>query len=350
MTLAAFLRHLAFCVGLAVVSALVVRAMIDARVMDLPDARKAHGAPIPKSGGVGIVVAFLLGISVLYGFADFARIAAPYFRGVILAAAAIAIVSFADDVRDFPFIVKLAVQVLAAFTAIGSGLVVRHFNLPFLGPVPLGPLAVPATLAWLLFATNAMNFIDGMNGLAAGTSLVAALFLAGIGWSQNAGFVYFAGLLLAAGIAGFLPFNFPRARIFMGDVGSQFCGFMLAVLGVVAARFDRVDLSFLLVPMLLNGVLYDVAFTLARRVLAGENPARAHRGHLYQVAARAGMDPRLVAMLHWGFAALGGLVAIGFIAAPPAFRPVLPLLLLIPQIAWTAFVLHRARRGGIGRW
>lgn len=350
MTLVAFAKHLLFCLGLAMVSALVVRAMIDARVMDVPDARKAHGTPIPKAGGVGIVTAFLLGISVLYGFADFSRIGDPYFRGVILAAAAIAVVSFADDVRDFPFVVKLAAQVVAALAAIGSGLVVRDLNLPLTGPVALGPLAVPATLVWLLFTTNAMNFIDGMNGLAAGTSLVAALFLAGIGWSQQADFLYFAGLLLAAGIAGFLPFNFPRARIFMGDVGSQFCGFMLAVLGVVAARFERVDLSFLIVPMLLNGVLYDVAFTLVRRILAGENPARAHRGHLYQVAARAGMDPRLIAVLHWGFAALGGIASLGFIAAPTALRPLLPPLLLVPQLIWTVVVLRAARRAAIGHW
>ena len=350
MTLLAFTKHLLFGLGLAMVSALVVRAMMDARVMDLPDPRKAHAAPIPKGGGVGIVTAFMLGISVLYGFADFSRIADPYFRGVILAAAAIAVVSFADDVRDFPFVVKLAAQVLAALAAILSGLVVRSLHLPLMGPVPLGPLAVPATLAWLLFATNAMNFIDGMNGLAAGTSLVAAVFLSIIGWSQRADFVYFTGLLLAAGIAGFLPFNFPRARIFMGDVGSQFCGFMLAVLGVVAARFDRVDLSFLIVPMLLNGVLYDVAFTLVRRILAGENPARAHRGHLYQVAARAGMDPRLVTLLYWGFAALGGFASLGFIAAPTALRPLLPLLLLVPQLVWTGVVLRAAWRADIGRW
>src|SRR6185312_7098565 len=115
-------------------------------------------------------------------------------------------------------------------------------------------------------------------------------------------FVYFASLLLAAGLIGFLPFNFPRARIFMGDVGSQFCGFVLAVLGIAASRFESVEMSFLLVPLLLSGVLYDVAFTLVRRALAGENVARAHRGHLYQVAHRAGMRPVTVTSVHWGFA------------------------------------------------
>ena len=205
-------------------------------------------------------------------------------------------------------------------------------------------------MAWILFATNAMNFIDGLNGLAAGTALVASGFLAAIAASQGGWFVYFASLLLAAGIAGFLPFNFPRARIFMGDVGSQFCGFVLAVLGVAASRFDAVEMSFLLVPMLLSGVLYDVAFTLVRRALAGERLTQAHRGHLYQVAQRSGMDARAVALAHWGFAALGGLACLGFIAAPAPLKPALPAALLVPQLGWTLLVAARARAAGLGHW
>jgi len=206
------------------------------------------------------------------------------------------------------------------------------------------------TIGWILFATNAMNFIDGLNGLAAGTALVASVFLAIIAEAQDGWFVYFASLLLASGLAGFLPFNFPRARIFMGDVGSQFCGFILAVLGIAAARFGAVEMSFLLVPMLLSGVLFDVAFTLVRRLLAGERLSQAHRGHLYQVAHRAGMDARAIAAMHWGFAALGGLAALAFIAAPPATKPLFPTLLLLPQIAWLIAVVARAWRADLGRW
>jgi UDP-GlcNAc:undecaprenyl-phosphate GlcNAc-1-phosphate transferase len=157
-------------------------------------------------------------------------------------------------------------------------------------------------------------------------------------------------MLLAAGLIGFLPFNFPRARIFMGDVGSQFCGFVLAVLGIAAARFDAVAMSFLLVPCLLGGVLYDVAFTLARRALAGERITQAHRGHLYQVAHRAGMDARRVAAVHWGFAALGGLVCVAFVRATSDAKVVLPLLLLLPQLAWTGMVVVLARRAGLRHW
>ncbi len=350
MTLAAFLRHLGFAAGLAMVSALVVRAMITARVMDRPDFRKAHSNPTPKGGGVGVVVAFLLGISVLYSTATFSRLGDPYFRGVILASMAIAVVAFIDDVRDWPFTVKLAAQVGAALAAVGSGLYVQVYNLPLLGPVDIGWLGIPATIAWILFATNAMNFIDGLNGLAAGTALVASVFLAAIAASQDGWFVYFAALLLAAGLAGFLPFNFPRARIFLGDVGSQFCGFVLAVLGVAASRFGAVEMSFLLVPMLLSGVLFDVAFTLLRRAAMGERITQPHRGHLYQVAQRSGMDARWVAAVHWGFAALGGIVALAFVAAPSAWKPVLPLLLLAPQLLWLGLVARMSQRAGLARW
>jgi UDP-GlcNAc:undecaprenyl-phosphate GlcNAc-1-phosphate transferase len=350
MTVAAFLRHLAFCAGLALVSAVVVRAMISARVMDRPDARKAHRDPTPRGGGVGIVVAFLMGMFVLYGMADFARLADPYFRAVIIASAAIAAVSFADDVRDWPAWAKLTAQLLAGLLAVGSGLYVSVLHLPLIGAVDLGWVGAVATLGWLLFATNAMNFIDGLNGLAAGTALVACVFLAAIAAGQGGWFVYFASLLLASGIAGFLPFNFPRARIFMGDVGSQFCGFVLAVLGVAAARFERVEMSFLLVPLLLSGVLFDVAFTLVRRAVAGERLTRAHRSHLYQIAHRAGMDARLIAALHWGFAAFGGALAMAFVAAPSALKLPLLCLVVVPQIVWLVVVVRLARRAGLAHW
>jgi UDP-GlcNAc:undecaprenyl-phosphate GlcNAc-1-phosphate transferase len=125
---------------------------------------------------------------------------------------------------------------------------------------------------------------------------------------------------------------------------------VLAVLAVVASRFDGVVLSFLLVPMLLSGVLFDVAFTLARRLLAGERITQAHRGHLYQVAVRAGVPAWMVTLLHAGFAAFGGLVALLFIAASGAAKPWIPLLTLVPQIIWLHYVVHRARQAAIGQW
>ena len=350
MTTAAILRHLALALLLALFSAAIVRGMIAVRVMDTPEARKAHDRPTPKGGGVGIVLSFLVGIAILYRFAEFARLADPYFRGVIGASVAIAAVSFLDDLYDWPFAVKLGAQVLAALVAVGSGLYVTDYRLPYIGAVPIGWLGVPLTMVWLLFATNAMNFIDGLNGLASGVCGIACLFLAGIAAVHGSWFAYAACGLLAAGIAGFLPFNFPKARIFMGDVGSQFCGFMLAILAVVAGRIEGVPLSFMLVPMVLAGVLYDVAFTLVRRARDGENVTKPHRGHLYQIAHRSGMSATAVALIHWGFAICGGLCCLLLVEPPRAMKPVVALLPLLPQLVWTLYVTRRARAAGLVRW
>lgn len=350
MTAAALARHLAFAAALAVISAALVRLMIAIGPTDHPDERKGHAEPTPKSGGVGIAVAFLLGIAVLYRFADFARLADPYFRGVILASALIALVSFLDDLRDWPFLVKLVTQLIAAAAAVGSGLYLQQPRIPYFGAVDIGGFGALATLFWIVFATNAMNFIDGLDGLAGGVALIACCFFSGIAAAEGAWFAYFAALLLAAGLIGFLPFNLPPARVFMGDVGSQFCGFVLAMLGVVAARFETVELSFVMVPMLLAGPLFDVAFTLARRTLAGFSPIRPHRGFLFQVASRSGVPDLAIAGVHWGFAVFGGLCCLLTLAAPPFYKPLVALAPLVPQIAWLAFVARRAAAADLGRW
>lgn len=350
MTVSAFATHLGFFTCLAALSAIVVWAMTRVGVMDTPGARSSHTRPTPKGGGVGIVLAFLVGIGTLYFFAAFSRLADPYFRAVILAAVGIAIVAYLDDVLAWPASVKLAAQILAAAVAVGSGLTVEEIRLPVVGAVQLGWLGPAGTLAWIVVATNAMNFIDGLNGLAAGVSVITCLFLAAIAAAVGAWFVYFAALILAAGLLGFLPFNFPHARIFMGDVGSQFCGFLLAVLAIAAGRFETVELSIALVPMLLFGVLFDVAFTLVRRASAGERLTEAHRGHLYQIANRSGMPAVSVTLVHWSFAVWGGLCCLGLAAAASPWKPVWVLLVVPPQGIWLAWVRRRARRACIQRW
>lgn len=324
--------------GCLVLAGGIARAMAAVGPLDQPDARKLHTLPVPRGGGLGIVVAFLLGMETLSanGMVDIG-----YFRGVMLAAALLAGVGWLDDLRNLPFWSKLVAQAVAAGIAVASGLVLPLGGAGWYGPGWSGPgwCGAAVTLGWLMLVTNAVNFIDGMNGLAGLVVLVAAGCVAGLvapGWAS------LAGALLAAGAAGFLPFNFPRARVFLGDVGSQFCGFMLGVIGVAAA--GQGDLT--LMPLLLSAVLWDVGFTLARRALAGNNLAQAHRGHLYQLAQRAGMDARLVALMHAGFAALGGWVAWRGLAGQPGWL----LLPIGAQLGWTLWVLQRARRASVGPW
>ncbi len=349
MTAQAIATHIAFCACLALLSAAAVWGMTRVGTIDTPGARSSHVRPTPKGGGVGIVLAFLVGTAVLYRYAAFSRIADPYFRAVMLAAVGIAIVAYLDDVLYWPASVKLLAQIGAAALAVGGGLSLPFVRLPGFGTVELGWLGPVITLGWIVVATNAMNFIDGLNGLASGVSAITCLALALIGAWLGASFIYFASLILLAGIVGFMPFNFPHARIFMGDVGSQFCGFLLAVLAIAAGRFESVELSIALVPMLLAGVLFDVAFTLLRRWLAGERLTEAHRGHLYQLAQRSGMPAVAVTLVHWGFAAFGGLCCVLFLLAAPEWKPLWVLAVLPPQLAWWGVVQHLTTKAGITR-
>jgi UDP-GlcNAc:undecaprenyl-phosphate GlcNAc-1-phosphate transferase len=342
------LTHLLLVLPLVGLSALIVRAMIRWPILDVPNARSAHTVVTPRGGGLGPVLAFVVGMVALYQMADFARIAERPFIGVILAAIAIAAVGLVDDLRDLSARLRLFCQFGAAMVAVLSGLVLHSLSLPGIGVVQLGLLGTFITIFWIMGCTNAVNFMDGLDGLVAGTLVIACAALAGIALSLGGGFIYAAALFLAAGFLGFLPFNLHPARIFMGDVGSQFAGFMLAVLGVAAAGFEQSQVSFLIVPLLIFGLLFDAGFTLLRRALMGERVAAAHRTHLYQMAQRAGVPVRVVAGLHWGFTLFHAGLAVWFLNVPAEIKPWVGAPALAVQLLWAGYVMHRMRRAGLG--
>ncbi|TCH96118.1 undecaprenyl/decaprenyl-phosphate alpha-N-acetylglucosaminyl 1-phosphate transferase [Roseococcus sp. SYP-B2431] len=338
-----YLLTLLMAAPLALVSAAAVRAMIAWPILDHPDARKSHTRPTPKGGGVGPVLAFIVGMLVLYHFTSLAE---TRFTAVVLAAVAIAGIALADDLKDFSFLVKLGAQAAAAAVAMATGLALRTLALPVLGEVELGILGLAITLFWIVGCTNAVNFMDGLDGLVTGVVVIASATLAVIAALNESWFAHAAAMFLLAGFAGFLPFNWHPARIFMGDVGSQFAGFMLAVLGVAAAGFEASQVSFLIVPLLLFGLLFDASFTLARRALAGERVSAPHRSHLYQMAQRTGVPVRAVAGAHWGFALFHAALAFVFLGLDPADKPLVVLPALAVQLVWAGYVIRRMRRLG----
>ncbi|MDB5317353.1 MAG: UDP-phosphate N-acetylglucosaminyl-phosphate transferase [Rhodospirillales bacterium] len=347
MTFEAFLRHLAFAGVLAIVSAACVRLMIAWPILDHPDARKAHLHPTPKGGGVGIVVAFLVGMAVLFQVAAFARLADTQFLGVIAAAAAIALVALLDDVRDFRFVVKLAAQAGAALVAVASGIVLDRLSMPGLGVVNLGVVGIALTLFWIVACTNAVNFMDGLDGLVGGSVFLACAILSLVAAQEGGLFIYACALILAGGLAGFIPFNLHPARIFMGDVGSQFLGFVMAVLAIASARFDLQQLSFLIVPLLLFGLLFDTGFTLLRRAAMAERVSAPHRSHLYQMAQRSGVSVRRIALMHWGFVCFHGALVALFLRLSPAAKPLVVVPAILVQLIWLAYVARRVRVAGL---
>ncbi len=333
--------------ALVLISAALVRAMIAVGALDHPGARSSHTRPTPKGGGVGIAAAFFLGC--LYWFVAGHRTDLPagQFAGFMVAAAGIAVVSYLDDLRDYPFRIKLTAQIAAALLVAGCGTRLSVVTLPGIGAIDCGIAGGPLTVAWLLFVTNAVNFIDGLNGLAAGSIAITAIFLAGLGAMSGASFLVCASVALAAGLAGFLPYNYPRARIFMGDVGSQFCGFAIGVLGVVAANRVASPAGVLAVPAVLSGVFIDVVFTLLRRARAGETLTQAHRGHLYQLAQRSFLPDWAVTLLYWSMAGWGA-VCDTRIGMPGSTGGIVPLMAVVaPQIVWLSLVVTQARKAGL---
>ncbi len=327
------------CVAGLLISAAVVRLMIRVGVLDRPGHRSAHVRPTPKGGGVGPVLALLLLLPVALMLSSAS--AATWWRAalLLLGVAVLAVVSWLDDLRQYRPLVKLAAQ--AGCAAVVAAAIAPPASPPW--PLVIG-------FGWLMFVTNALNFIDGLNGLAAGSMALCGLAL-GLDTGNPMGACL--GLLLCAGLLGFLPWNYPRARIFLGDVGSQGLGLAIAACALLHWRHDVSASGLLAGPLLLAGVLYDVGFTLCRRALRGERLSEAHRGHLYQIAFRSGVPAWLVAVVHWAFVLWGATLTLALQAGDPwkaSFVGSALAASLLPQAAWTLLVIVRVRHHPVGHW
>jgi UDP-GlcNAc:undecaprenyl-phosphate GlcNAc-1-phosphate transferase len=343
--------HLLFAGVLFALSAVLTRLMIGVRVLAVPNDRSSHSAPVPNGGGTAIVATFLAGYGALYLLVDDARIGAPYMIGFLVGCLGIAAVGFLDDLgRLRTFRVKLLTQVVGAVVLVSFDIAFRHVTIPVVGAVDLGWWGYPLTVVWLVALMNIVNFMDGLDGLAAGTAAIAAFFFALITFLEGSYFVYFVSIVLLASTLGFFVFNFPRARIFMGDVGSQFLGFCFAAMAVIAAEHDASATSLLVMPLLFFHFIFDCVFTFLRRVRSGEPVTQAHRSHLYQLLNRLGASHPRVTLIHCAMATLQGIGALVLIEAPDDARMVVFGPFLVAASCYAAWVLRRARSAGnLGR-
>jgi UDP-GlcNAc:undecaprenyl-phosphate GlcNAc-1-phosphate transferase len=339
-----------WALGVGLVSAAVTAAMVRVGVMDIPNRRSSHAQATPRAGGVGIVVAVTVGLAAwsALGLGDWLWDNS----GIVflLSAFALAAVSLVDDLIGLSFKIKLSTQLVVSITIIWFLEVPDKLALPFVGPVGFGPFAPALAVLWIVGLTNAVNFMDGLNGLAAGTALAAGLALALIAARLGHAPVMLASLALAAAAAGFLPFNFPGARIFMGDVGSQFLGFTFAVLGLWLVRDHPAAGPFGMVPLLFFAMLFDVAFTLWRRWRAGDRLTEAHRSHLYQVLVRAGFPHAGSSLVQTGFAVFHAFLALAVLGLPPLTAGNGWAAALFGQLLYLSWVRRRAATRDVGKW
>jgi UDP-GlcNAc:undecaprenyl-phosphate GlcNAc-1-phosphate transferase len=267
--------------------------------MDKPSDRKVHTALVPRLGGVaifgGFVTASLIGLALAYAYG--AHINPRPLIGVLLGGAIVFLTGVIDDVRGLKPLTKLSWQVIGSLVAIFFGVSISHISNPFNGYfVALGLVTVPLTLLWLVGMTNAVNLIDGLDGLAAGVTAISAgtLFFVALRTHQIGAALLM--LALAGAALGFLRYNFNPASIFLGDSGSYFLGFVLAASAIVGV-FKTTLVVALIIPILILGVpIFDTTFAVLRRLKERKSMLAADKRHIHHLLLRAGLTQREAVM------------------------------------------------------
>lgn len=298
---------LAFIIALALAYVLTPRVMslaIKTGAMDAPDARKVHHTPIPRMGGLAIYIAFMVAVLLCV---DLTR----EVIGLLAGGTVILLIGLIDDFKSLPAKVKLFGQILAAVVLLLFDVRIDCITNPFGDMFILEEyLAIPITLFWIVGLTNTVNLIDGLDGLAAGVSTIAAITILLVALQQGFWLIAVLTAALAGGALGFMPYNFNPARIFMGDTGSMFLGYMLAGISALGAVKSAATIA-LIVPILALGLpILDTAFAIVRRYMSGNPIFKPDRGHLHHRLLDMGFTQKQAVLLMYVISGFLGVSAI----------------------------------------
>lgn len=289
--------------------------------MDLPGSRKVHREPIPRIGGLAVFLGFVAALTFaawVTGALDGATRVSVYWKGLALATAFMLLVGLVDDLRGLSFRTKFVTQFAAAIFVWYCGFRVEVVTHPFGGALELGWLSLPLTVLWIVAITNAVNLIDGLDGLAPGIALITTVAVAVIAFVRNELGITAVSVALAGALMGFLRYNINPARIFLGDSGSMFLGFALAVTSVRGSQKGPMVVA-ILVPLLVLGLpLLDTGAAVVRRVnrlraqgARGDHALRyvlrnmthvfqADRGHIHHCLLDAGLSQSRAVLVLYG--------------------------------------------------
>ncbi|HUU47007.1 MAG TPA: MraY family glycosyltransferase [Acidobacteriota bacterium] len=263
--------------------------------LDQPGPRKVHTRPTPRLTGVALFVAIwlpLVGLTLLFPhwLAEFRGQALPILSGAIV----ILLLGIVDDLRPLPGSAKLGVQLIVGSFLWFAGVNFGRLWIPFVGGLELGALSWPVTVLWFLILVNAVNIIDGLDGLAVGTTAVAALTLLWVSQTLALRPIWIGTAGLFGGLVAFWRYNRHPAQVFMGDGGSLSLGYFFAVVALMAPikRFTAVAFFVPIFALILP--LAESAFSVWRRSLTGTNPLRADYGHLHHRLLAAGWSPKAI--------------------------------------------------------
>ena len=310
------------------------------RLLDHPNERSSHALATPKCGGVGIVSSFVTGVFVSQLWGGAYLVGQGMLCSLVVPLLLVAIVSLADDIHELSPLLRLGVQVVAAVLFLCLAKISPMGKGDGLPSVLWQCLFIGGGLLWLVGMANAFNFMDGIDGLAAGQGLIVSFFFAIIHIGRGDSFLGFVSLVLVVGCLGFLAFNFPPAKVFMGDVGSVSIGFILASLAMISYQNHPSLETLLIMPLLMSNFIFDTVVTFIHRLIKRECVFQAHRSHLYQKFASCGFSQRTVTITNYGMAIIQGMVVLLI-----GGKPLSALLLCLNiQIVYSIFVKIRIER------
>ncbi|MEO4054160.1 MraY family glycosyltransferase [Solibacillus sp. CAU 1738] len=292
-----------------ILTPLVKRLAFRIGAVDAPNYRKVHARIMPRLGGLAIFGAFIIGFIFLKLTTGFES---KYAFAILIAATIIVITGVIDDMREISAKAKMLGQLVAACIVVFvGGIQIEFINLPFEGTLSFGWLGIPITIIWIVGITNAINLIDGLDGLAAGVSTIALITIAAMAMIIGNGFVIAMASILAAATIGFLFFNFHPAKIFMGDTGALFLGFMISVFSLLG--FKNITVIALIIPVIMLGVpISDTFFAIVRRLRMKKKWSDPDKSHLHHRLLDLGFSHRQTVLIIYGIAMIFGLMAIIF--------------------------------------
>lgn len=304
--------------------------------VDVPkDDRRMHDHPIPRLGGLAIFLGFLVAV-LLFIPLDRAM------QGMLLGAVIIVILGIFDDIHALPAKLKFLVQLVAALLATCFGNRIEVLSNPNVfsdNPVwELGWLSIPITVIWIVAITNAVNLIDGLDGLACGVSTISSLTMLVIALLVSELNVAVVMAALAGACIGFLPYNFNPAKIFMGDTGATFLGFIMATMSV-QGMFKMYNIISFVVPFLILGLpVFDVCFAVLRRISKGQSPMAPDRSHVHHKLIDMGMSQKQAVGTLYVISIILGLSAV-VLTTSGALKAILVLIALVlaALIGWTIY-------------
>lgn len=300
--------------------------------VDIPkDSRRMHTKPMPRFGGMAIFIGAIASIAWVTWFgwpmlqSQFARVGVVFVQqstshmyGVLLGGVLIYLLGVIDDLKGMPAKVKFLGQALIACVPYAFGVriqfVTNHFGNAFGDSHSyfVGALCFFITIIWIVGITNTVNLIDGLDGLASGVATISSLCLAYTAYIHGSYLPTLAMLALAGGCLGFLPYNFHPAKIFMGDGGSLFLGFMLATMSIVGPVKGATVMA-VIIPVLVLGLpIFDTAFAILRRLVNHRPIMEADKGHLHHRLMAAGLGQRRTVLTLYGISGVMGIAAVLF--------------------------------------